>query len=335
MAQASKVSGVVQINGSPTERTVRAFGYGETLHTVDGEGVTLSKSLGHTTSDPATGEYTINLLNGYESQVFVVAFDDYGNDFSPELALNVGDRVHPTTPNGHVFEAAGAGTLPAEEPVWIVDTETAQLYGTASMIARPFYRPMVHGPVAPEVSAPIEPPAPELPTVIGEAYGGGFYAGDIEYGGKHYKLIVAEKAAEASLMHKTSNTNTTGISSNFDGRANTLAMGDPEHPAAMHCLNYEASSDREWYLPAKDELNLICTNLSPRSETTPEPFKSGGTQALVESNSIYYWASTQHTAGGSFAWRQRTTDNEQGGGYKNVDTYIARPVRRVEFTPRP
>ena len=154
----SKVSGIVQIDGTPAKRTVRAFGYSETAHTVDGDTVTLSKSLGRATSDPTTGEYTIDLLKGYDSQVFVVAFDAYGDVFTPELALNVGDRIHPTTPNGHVFECTGAGTLPAAEPSWIVDTETGRLYGTASMIAVPFYRPMVHGPVTPEVT--ILDPAP-------------------------------------------------------------------------------------------------------------------------------------------------------------------------------
>lgn len=151
-SQSSKVSGVVQIDGAPARRTVRAFGYNPTLYQLDGENVIQSKSLGQATSDGTTGEYTIDLLKGYDKEVFVVAFDDYGADFAPETTLAVGDRVHPTTPNGHVFECTGAGTLPATEPAWMVDTEAAQLYGTASMIARPFYRPMVHGPVMPEVT---------------------------------------------------------------------------------------------------------------------------------------------------------------------------------------
>tara|TARA_B100001057_G_scaffold499081_1_gene608423 strand:- start:458 stop:2527 length:2070 start_codon:yes stop_codon:yes gene_type:complete len=159
--QSSKVSGVVQIDGTPAQRTVRAFSYDPTLHDIDGANVDLSKSLGHAVSDPETGDYTIDLLAGYDKRIFVVAFDDYGDDFTPDKALSVGDRVHPTTPNGHVWECTGAGTLPSEEPTWIVDTETAQLYGTASMIARPFYRPMVHGPVSPEVT---------LGTVNGDEY---------------------------------------------------------------------------------------------------------------------------------------------------------------------
>src|SRR5690554_5559440 len=151
-ASPSKVAGIVQIDGAPAERTVRAFSYESVAHSIDGADVIIAKSLGQATSDPDTGEYTIDLLAGYDRQVFVVAFDDYGADFSPELSMAVGDRVHPSTPNGYVWECAGAGTLPSEEPAWVIDTETAQLYGTASMIAKPFYRPMVHGPVMPEVT---------------------------------------------------------------------------------------------------------------------------------------------------------------------------------------
>lgn len=147
--QSAKVSGTVQVDFAPVSRQVRAFGYDPIVHEIDGSTVTLSKSLGHATSDPDTGEYTIDLLSGYGDEIFVVVFDDYGDDFTPDMTVNVGDRVHPTTPNGHVFECTGSGTLPSEEPDWIIDTETSQLYGTASMIARVFYQPMGHGPVAP------------------------------------------------------------------------------------------------------------------------------------------------------------------------------------------
>jgi hypothetical protein len=156
MAQTSKVEGVVQIDGTPAERTVRAFGYDAVEHIVGEKTVTLSMTLGQAQSDPETGEYLIDLLGGYIEGVFVVAFDDYGKNFLPSLALAAGDRVHPTTPNGHVFECTGAGILPSTEPEWIVDTETAQLYGSASMIAKPFYRPMVQGPILPLASDPVE-----------------------------------------------------------------------------------------------------------------------------------------------------------------------------------
>ena len=165
-SQTSRIAGIVQIDGTPAERNVRAFGYNPTAHAIDGNPVSLSKSLGHSTSDPADGSYTIDMLGGYGEKIFVVAFDDYGDAFTAEQALTVGDRIHPTTPNGHVFECIGAGSLPAEEPAWNVDTETAQLYGSASMIAKLFYRPMVQGPILPIAVETDPSPSPSYSSVI-------------------------------------------------------------------------------------------------------------------------------------------------------------------------
>lgn len=157
-SQASKVEGVIEISGVPVDRVVRAFSYSSSVHDLDGDLVNVSKSLGHAKSDPITGKYTIDLHSGYSKEVFVVTFDEYGSQFVPNLSLAVGDRVHPATPNGHVYECDGAGTLPATEPVWGTDIQVSQVHGTASLIARPFYRPMVHGPVTPEIVT--DDPAP-------------------------------------------------------------------------------------------------------------------------------------------------------------------------------
>ena len=150
--QTSTVAGIVQIAGQPAARTVRAFSYDAIAHQIDGAEVALAKSLGHAKSDPATGTYEISLLGGYADDVFVVAFDDYGKPFTPNLALAPGERIHPSTPSGYVYECDAAGNLPTEEPAWVNDTGTSQLYGTASMIARQFYRPVVHGPIRPLVA---------------------------------------------------------------------------------------------------------------------------------------------------------------------------------------
>lgn len=152
----TQVAGVVQIDGKPAGRLVRAFTYDSETMTLLNREVNAPRPLGETSSDPETGEYQLIIESGYTDEVFVVAFDEYGQDFSPDMNLAVGDKIHPTTPNGYVFECTGAGQLPSEEPAWIINTETSQTYGTAAMIAVPFYRPMVHGPVTPQVQN-IEP----------------------------------------------------------------------------------------------------------------------------------------------------------------------------------
>ena len=147
----ARISGKVQVDGAPiADRKVRAFSYYDAQHSIDTETLEQSKSLGHAVTDE-NGDYAIELFRGYSDPVFVVAFDDYGVAFEPSMIVQVGDRVHPTTPDGYVYECDSGGTLPEEEPAWVQDTEVSQTYGTATIIARPLYRPMVHGPVTPEV----------------------------------------------------------------------------------------------------------------------------------------------------------------------------------------
>lgn len=153
----SSVSGVVMIDGQPAARRVRAFSYESIVHSTRGDEVTESLTLGKAMSSPVDGSYSIELHQGYEGQVFVVAFDDLGQPFTPSAALTVGNRIQPTNFQGYVFECDGAGTLPTDEPAWINDTDESHVYGTASLRATPFYRPQVHGPIWPEVTEGEEP----------------------------------------------------------------------------------------------------------------------------------------------------------------------------------
>jgi hypothetical protein len=328
--QTAKVSGIVQIDGTPAQRTVRAFGYDPTTHDLDAATVNLSKSLGHSTSDATTGDYTIDLLGGYGQEIFVVAFDDYGEPFTPEATLAASDRIHPTTPNGHVWECVGAGTLPVDEPAWVVDTETSQLYGTASMIARPFYRPMVHGPITPEV---VVAEAPEsLPTLIGESSNGGFYAGDIQDGGKWYKLIAADIEADVyGLVWMDPRGDWPSAASATDGPGNTLSMaGDTRFAAGNHCLDYRGGGFDDWYMPARDELAAIYQNLG-LDKSPPADFQSGAAQAFASAVDSFYWCSTQYSS--DDAWYRRFSDGFESFTSKRRTTRRVRPVRRLEFTP--
>lgn len=150
-ALASRISGLVEIEGQPAARTLKAFTFERLTYYVDGQQITESKPLGQTVSDATTGQYEIILRKGFPREVFVVAFDDYGNAFSAGVSVQVGDRIHPSAPNGYIYDCTGSGTLPETEPVWSQNTESDQLVGTASFRPKPFYRPMVHGPVSPEV----------------------------------------------------------------------------------------------------------------------------------------------------------------------------------------
>lgn len=149
----SSVSGIVLVDAQPAARVVRAYSYYDVAHQIDGVNVSESKSLGQTVSNAANGRYTVNLSGAFDGPVFVVAFDDYGLDFQADNAVSLGDRYHPSVPNGYVYECIGAGSLPSSEPSsWPIDTSVSHAIGSASFEVLPFYRPMVHGPIFPKLN---------------------------------------------------------------------------------------------------------------------------------------------------------------------------------------
>lgn len=121
-----------------------------------------------------------------------------------------------------------------------------------------------------------------IPAVIGEPFGGGYFAGYISHtanGQPTHALIVAPRATGATgtgytlttnLEHKMTNDATTGTDSEYDGAANTASMTSTlalrdEHPAAKFCDNLTIGGYDDWYLPAKAELEIAYFNLKPDS----------------------------------------------------------------------
>lgn len=117
-----------------------------------------------------------------------------------------------------------------------------------------------------------------IPAVIGEPFGGGYFAGYISHtadGNPTHALIVAPSATGATgtgytlttnLAWKTSASATVGTASTFDGAANTAAMvtaGIADHPAAQFCVNLSIGGFTDWYLPARYELEIAYFNLKP------------------------------------------------------------------------
>jgi hypothetical protein len=109
------------------------------------------------------------------------------------------------------------------------------------------------------------------PSEIGEAFGGGFYAGNIVEGGTEYYLIVAPKASgeSSSEEFKTSQTASPAATQTLnDGPAATAAMVSAgSHPAAAFCDGLTIGGFSDWYLPARDELELLYRNLKPTTDS--------------------------------------------------------------------
>jgi hypothetical protein len=191
---------------------------------------------------------------------------------------------------------------------------------------------------------------------IGAAYGGGFFAGQINVSGTKYNLVVAPKATGESLsstwgVYGT----TTGVTSVIDGPTNSasLAALGASYQAATFCEGLTIGGYSDWYLPAKNELEVLYYFLKPSTNAnytssgsnanavSPEPvstnytsgspaqtsagigFRDGETDAL---GIYYYWSSTEDDAG--YAWYQYFTIGDQKGFYKS-NSYYVRAVRRI------
>ena len=189
---------------------------------------------------------------------------------------------------------------------------------------------------------------------IGDAYEGGFYAGQISTAGNgiaDYNLVVGPKAScqVVDTAWKTTNTTTSGTTSVINGPANSAAMNNASHPAAQFCEALSVGSKTDWYLPAKNELEVCYFNLKPSASSNntsyginanavparasnytsgnPAQTSAADFATSVEGfNTTFYWSSTEYDA--TYGWVQAFSTGLQAYAYKNSLRYV-RAVRRV------
>jgi hypothetical protein len=205
-----------------------------------------------------------------------------------------------------------------------------------------------------------------IPAVIGEAFGGGYFAGYISHtadGNPTHALIVAPRSTGATgtgytlttmLQWKTAQTSTTGTTSTFDGVANTAAMvtaGIADHPAAEFCKNLSIGGYTDWYLPSRLEQDIAYFNLKPNSTANTTTFgvnaysvpirtsnftanyplitSSGqfNTSAEAFSTAVDHWSSTEGTS--IQAWRNSFNNGNQSTGAVKTNLNAVRAFRRI------
>ena len=199
------------------------------------------------------------------------------------------------------------------------------------------------------------PEAP--PSTIGQAYGGGYYAGQIGVSSvaTHYIIVGPVASAQSTLQWKNANTATTGADDVLNGPQNTTDMvndgNSTVYPAAHFCNDLVTGGYSDWYMPAKNELEICYFNLKPTTttnntsaginanavparasnytsgtpaQTTAAAFITGtGAEAYFAG---VYWSSTENSA--TKAWYDYFPDGSQYGNDKDF-SFRVRAIRRV------
>jgi hypothetical protein len=174
----------------------------------------------------------------------------------------------------------------------------------------------------PAPATPVEPaePAPVLAEYqIGDAGPAGgiiFYdKGNFSDGWRYLEAAPADvDPAEWGSYGTTIGGISTVVGS---GKRNTHVIGDwlrgkgESGRAAQICTQYRGGNMDDWFLPSKDELNLMYDNLALK--------------VLGDFGAGYYWSSSEGYD--DSAWAQRFSDGSQSNyNYKN-NSYAVRPVR--------
>ena len=161
-----------------------------------------------------------------------------------------------------------------------------------------------------------------IPTAIGDPLWGGYYVGVIDttrvgsidgadpyQTGLRYMLIVSPKSIEytTGLRWKTADTaGPAATATMWNGLAATEAMyqAGAAYEAATYCRNLSFPSDggSRWYLPAKNELELLYRNMKP---TTAAHFDASGANIASDPTGVAYTpGATTNPAQSSVTWFQ-------------------------------
>lgn len=191
-----------------------------------------------------------------------------------------------------------------------------------------------------------------VPTVPGTPFDGGFYVGRIRDGEELHAVIVSPRAGDLEAQAwGPVRKSITGAMSYYDGQGNTIAMAEAGSKLAKAILALDIAGKRDWYLPARDELELVYRHLKPGTyatyawrngdnpssvpagypytekhpQTPIASFREGGADAL---NETWYWTSTQSAPDAGYAWFQYFLNGAQNASHESAEVR-ARAVRRV------
>jgi hypothetical protein len=179
-----------------------------------------------------------------------------------------------------------------------------------------------------------------IPAAIGAAFEGGYFVGIIKDGEQQFALVMAGAAGALDGRWNNSLERVADAESTTDGPANTRAMAAAGSKLAERALALEINGHKDWYIPAKDELELAYRNTKP---TTDDNWSGQGqnansvppgegysddnpAQTAVQALQVdepdalvpgFYWSSTQHRTDSDYAWGQYFDDGGQDDTHKS------------------
>jgi hypothetical protein len=169
------------------------------------------------------------------------------------------------------------------------------------------------------------------PPAVGDFYGGGvvfylFEAGDTGYvAGETHGLIAAVEDTSDGIIWYNGSWTTTGATGTVlgTGQANTNAIianqGATETDyAAGLARAYRGGGYTDWFLPSKDELNLMYTNKATINTTAAA---NGGSNFTIYT----YWSSTEYD--NYLAWKLTFSSGYLGFNGGKYSTFAMRAVR--------
>ena len=190
-----------------------------------------------------------------------------------------------------------------------------------------------------------------IPTEPGTPFEGGFYVARFRLDGAIWALIVSDGAGELQGQWLGTYTDVPAARTFNDGHQNTLAMSTAGSELAKAALALSLGGFSDWYIPARDELELLYRYLKPTEETN-YTWRSGENPSAVPATYPYeeslplqtpatgfreagelalqaeaYWSSTQYSR--NLAWFQHFDAGCQDYGTKSAELR-ARAVRRFK-----
>lgn len=165
------------------------------------------------------------------------------------------------------------------------------------------------------------------PTALGQSFAGGYYLGTVTSPANYYLIVAPNATGCAGCQWKTTNT-ASGPCNNATCNCNNgywstfTYLNNTAHPMGNFTATRSIGGFTDWYLPARNELNVLYTNKS--SLPTGQKFSD-----------FDYWSSSERSPVGVsfpiYGFTQYFGTGFQGFTTKTTFGVKGRAVRRIPF----